>query len=135
MTNLNSTSAISLHQYLVIDRPTCEVLAVLTIQDNLPVGTGEINSLNLQKDTVKPEGMCDYFDELRIYEPEFYGEIAQAIASEMIDITQIQIKSHASFMIPYCPETITYPENSPYDKVFDCESFQYLFTLTPVQQD
>lgn len=130
MTNTLDLSAVSFHQYGVVDRPSGEVCALLTIQDNTPVCFSH-NSPAVDQDPTSDDPF-EYLWDLRIYEPEFYGEIAQAIASEMIDITNIKFVHRQSFQVPFSMKESKGSINELYGRVFDDTSASHLFTLTRV---
>jgi hypothetical protein len=124
----SSLSAITFYQYSIVDRPSGEICAVLTVQDNTPV-CFDHNSRGEDQGQIA-EDPFEYIWDLRIYEPEFYGEIAQAIASEMIDITNIKFMYRQSFQVPFSIKDSKGSINDVYGPVFDDTRISHLFTLT-----
>jgi len=130
MTNISDLSAVAFHQYGVVDRASGEVCALLTIQDNTPVCFSYHSPAEDQ--VLTSDDPLDYLWDLRIYQPEFYGEIAQAIASEMIDITSIKFVYRQSFQVPFSMKGSKGSINDLYGRVFDDTINSHLFTLTRV---
>ena len=130
MTNISDTTAVTFHQYGVLDRPSGEICAVLTVQDNTHVCFNH-NSCEQGQDHASDDPF-EYLWDLRIYQPGFYGEIAQAIASEMIDITSIKFVYRQSFQVPFSMKESKGSINNLYGRVFDDTRNSHLFTLTRV---
>jgi len=96
--DLSSIAAITFYQYLVLDKSDNTAYAVLTIQENAPV---EFSSSPLGADAESEgEDFGDYLSEIRYNTPELCADIAHAIASEMIDYTDIKFVKFNSFQIP-----------------------------------
>jgi hypothetical protein len=96
--DLSSITAITFYQYLVLDKSDNTAYAVLTIQENTPV---EFSSSPLGADAESEgEDFGDYLSEIRYNTPELCADIAHAIASEMIDYTDIKFVKFNSFQIP-----------------------------------
>ena len=130
MTNISDLSAVAFHQYGVVDRPSGEVCALLTIQDSTPV-CFSYNSPAEDQDPTSDDPF-EYLWDLRIYQPEFYGKIAQAIASEMIDITSIKFVYRQSFQVPFSVKESKGSINDLYGRVLDDTRNSHLFTLARI---
>ena len=125
--DFSSIAAITYYQYLLLDKSGNTAYAVLTIQENTPV---EFSSSPLGADA-ESEGndFGDYLSEIRFNTPELCADIAHAIASQMIDYTDIKFVKFNSFQIPISEYHANGSIHDNYGEMLDYKKGFNMFSL------